>query len=145
MLPKITEVGRLWAPPEIRFTSSGKAVCELPIVFSKRKKTDAGGWVDDGSLFVKGSLWGQYGENAANSFEKGDQVIVTGELYEEEWQTKEGEKRKTLKMRVYEIGPAIKWAPVIISRPDRSSSNSTDDDPWATSGSVIEQDEDIPF
>lgn len=142
MLPKISEVGRLWADPEIRFTSAGKAVCTLPLVFSKRKKTDAGGWEDVGSLFVKGTLWDQYAQNAADTLTKGDQVFVTGELYQRDWEDKEGGKRQSLELRVFDVGPVLKWGTAKISRAERSSGgdgvlSSGGDDPWAT--------EEVPF
>lgn len=31
-LPRINEVGKLWADPSLKYTPAGKAVCELPIV-----------------------------------------------------------------------------------------------------------------
>lgn len=132
MLPRIAEVGRLWKDPEIRYTPQGKAVCTLPLVFSKRKKGDDGKWVDDASLFVRGTVWDQQAEHAANSLSKGDNVFVTGELFQREYDDKEGQKRQSLELRVYEVGPSMKWNDVEVRRVERSSqSGAPADDPWA--------------
>ena len=144
-LPKITEVGKLFADPEIRWTATGKAVATIPIVFSKRTKTEAGGWQDAGTLFIRGTLWDQYAQNAVDSLSKGDSVLVTGEIFEREWEDKEGNKRKTLELKIYDIGPALKWNPAKISRADRSSQSAGPvDDPWA-SNPPLDSEDSPPF
>lgn len=138
MLPKISEVGRLWDDPTIRWTPSGKAVVTVPLVFSKRKKTESGSWEDVGSLFVRGTLWDQYAQNVADSLSKGDSVLVSGELAEREYE-KDGEKRKSLELKIFDIGPTLKWGPVKIARAERSSGeswSSASDDPWASDDSA---------
>lgn len=134
MLPKIAEVGKLWADPEIRWTTGGKAVTTIPLVFSKRTKTEEGGWKDAGSLFVKGTLWDVYAQNAAETLSKGDQVVVIGELYEREWKDKEGGTRKSLELKIFDIGPTLKWNPAKIARAGRTSDTgvAVEADPWAT-------------
>ena len=134
MLPRIAEVGRLWADPSIRYTPAGKAVCTLPLVFSKRKKDeDTGKWVDDSSLFVRGTVWDQQAEHAGNSLSKGDNVFVTGELFQREYEAKDGGKRQSLELRVWEVGPSMKWNDVKIQHADRSSDGATpSDDPWGS-------------
>jgi|SRR5882724_7307078 len=148
MLPKIAEVGKLWADPEIRFTPGGKAVCDLPLVFNKRKKTDNGGYVDDGIFWVRGTVWGLYAENCAETLAKGDQVFVMGELYEDEYVDKKtSEKRKTIKLRVFDIGPILKWNSAKINRAERSSkTEKPDDDPWANPPApALDSDTEVPF
>jgi single-strand DNA-binding protein len=149
MLPKITEVGKLWRDPELRFTPGGKAVCDIPLVFSKRKKTDAGGYVDAGTFWVHGTVWDQCAENCAETLAKGDQVLVTGELYEDEFvDRKTNEKRKVVKLRIYDIGPILKWNSAKINRAERSSRQAEpEDDPWASSpaGPPLDDDSEAPF
>lgn len=148
MLPKITEVGKIWRDLEIRYTPSGKAVCDIPLVFNKRKKTDNGGYVDDGILWLYGTVWGTYAENCAESLTKGDQVMVSGELYEDEYEDrKTGEKRKSIKLKVFDIGPILKWNSLKINRADRTSKQTEpEDDPWANPPApALDSDEEIPF
>lgn len=134
MLPKIAEVGKLWAEPEIRYTPAGKAVCTLPLVFSKSKKTENGGWTDDGTFWVRGTVWDTQAENCANTLSKGDKVLVIGELCEDEYEDKKtGEKRKSIKLKVFDIGPSLKFNAATISRAERlSKQDAPVDDPWAT-------------
>lgn len=142
-LPKLCEVGKLWADPELRFTPQGKAVCTLPLVFSKSKKTDNGGWTDDGTFWVRGTVWDKQAENCAETLSKGDKVLVIGELCEREYEDrKTGEKRKSLDLKVFDIGPSIKFNAAKISRADRGSQQqgAPADDPWASTDSS-----DAPF
>lgn len=144
MLPKIAEVGRLWKDPEIRWTSSGKAVCEVPLVFAKRKQDEDGKWQDVGTLFLKGSVWGDQAEHTANSLSKGDQVLVSGELSQREYEDRDGNKRSSLELRIYDLGPVIKWAPVKILRSERGSTEAPADDPWSSAPATTSDDSDEP-
>lgn len=128
-LPKICDVAKLWAEPELRFTPGGKAVLTLPLVFGKRKKNANGEWEDAGSLFVRGTAWDDLAEHAAESFAKGDMVIVQGELYQREYE-KDGEKRQSLEMTVYAVGPDVKRASVSVNRVERTKEATPFDDPW---------------
>lgn len=132
-LPKIQgETARLWDNPELRFTPQGKAVCSLPLVFSKRKKNEQGVWEDAGAMFVRGTVWDQQGENAAESLMKGDEVIVTGELSVREYERKDGSKGTSLEMNVWAVGPSLKWNPAPPRRVERGQARSSapGDDPW---------------
>lgn len=133
-LPKIQgETARLYADPELRFTPGGKAVCSLPLVFSKRTKNAQGVWEDSGSMFVRGTVWEQLGENAAESLSKGDEVIVTGELSIREFERKDGSKGQSLELNVYAVGPSLRWGPAKVQRVERgsASTSSAGADPWA--------------
>jgi single-strand DNA-binding protein len=147
MLPKISEVGKLWAEPELRFTPGGKAVCSIPLVFSKSKKTENGGWVDDGTFWVRGTVWDTQAENCAETLSKGDKVLVIGELCEREYEDKKtGEKRKSLDLKIFDIGPSLKFNPAKISRAERGSQQqgAQANDPWG-SAPATDSDEEIPF
>jgi single-strand DNA-binding protein len=140
MLPKIAEVGKLWAEVELRYTPAGKAVATLPLVFSKSKKTDNGGWVDDGTFWVRGTVWDTQAENCAETLSKGDKVLVIGELCEREYEDKKtGEKRKSMDLKIFDVGPSLKFNSAKISRADRlSQAEAPASDPWAS-------DEKAPF
>ena len=45
-LPTIVIVGNLTQDPELRFTTTGKAVASLRVACSERKKDPAGQWID---------------------------------------------------------------------------------------------------
>lgn len=137
-LPKIQgETARLWAEPELRYSPQGKAVCSVPLVFSKRKKNTQGVWEDAGSMFVRGTAWEQLGENCAESLTKGDEVIVTGELSVREFERNDGSKGQSLELNVYAIGPSLRFNTVKVNRVERGTakpqgSGSPAGDPWPT-------------
>lgn len=148
-LPRINgEVGKLWADPELRFTPGGKAVCSVPLVFNKRKKNQAGEWEDAGSMFVRGTVWDQQGENCAESLAKGDEVIVTGELSVREYERKDGSKGTSIEANLYAIGPSLKWNAVKIARAARGSelpAADTGGDPWGSAPAKSTADDQPPF
>lgn len=138
MLPKINEVGKLWGAPELRFTPTGKAVCTLPLVFSKSKKTDNGGWTNDGEFWVRGTVWDKQAENCAETLDKGDRIFVSGELVERKYTDKEGNERKSIELKVFEVGPSLKFNPAKISRAERMSQSGglPNEDPWGSAPAV---------
>lgn len=150
-LPKIQgEVARLWNEVELRFTSGGKAVCQVPLVFNKRKKNQATGeWENAGELWVRGQAWEQFAENIAESLSKGDEVIVTGELQQRKFERKDGTEGNSLELAIYAIGPNLKLATAKPNRAARSSGDSSSgssvDDPWGSSRGATNFAEEPPF
>lgn len=138
MLPTITIDGRLVADPELRFTQGGRAVCSLRVAASDSKKDDSGNWNTTEQIFIGVSLWENDGEAAAESLRKGDQVLVTGRIYEREYEASNGEKRKSLELKFPTVAKKV-TAP----RADRSSTPSAPaNDPWAT---VAPRSDEAPF
>lgn len=128
MLPSVTIDGRLVADPELRFTQGGKAVCSMRVAASDSKKDDAGNWQTTEQIFIGVSLWENEAEAAAEAFQKGDQVLVTGRIYEREYETRDGGKGKSLELKFPTVAKKVS-AP----RTDRSSTRSAPaDDPWAS-------------
>lgn len=137
----VTIRGRLGADPTLKFTSSGKAVCELSVVTSRNKKQPDGKWEETETTWRRATLWDSVAENAAETFSKGDDVIIIGREYLEEWEAKDGHKGITLRVQVYEVGASLKrvsWRRDPI--PTRGSSESSSD-PW---GAAPQADE-VPF
>lgn len=137
MLPSINGEFRLAADPELRFAPSGVAVCGMRLVASKRKQNEAGEWVDDKVFWVKGTCFRDVAEHAAESFEKGDLVIILGTIETEEWTTEGGEKRSAPAILINEIGPSARFRTFAhgAGRTERSGGGSSRPaDPWATGG-----------
>lgn len=131
-LPRVAEVAKLWKDPELRYTPSGKAVCELPLLFVKRARNDAGQWEDVAQMWVRGTVWDRAAEHAAESLSKGDEVLVSGELSTREFERKDGSKGTSVEMRVFEVGPSLRWGSAKVSRAERSAARPSgpSDDPW---------------
>ena len=113
----VTFVGQLTADPELRHTKKKIAVASFTIARNDRyfdKESEE--WVDGDPTFLRCSLWREYGENFAESHEKGDRVIVVGKLQQNEFTDKEGNERITLELNVEEAGPALRFATAEVTR-----------------------------
>jgi single-strand DNA-binding protein len=135
MLPQITVRGRLTADPELRFTPSGKAVCNFTIAASERRKnpqTDE--WEDGDKCFLRFSFWNEIAENICESLLRGQEVVATGQLYQRDYETKEGEKRIAYEVKGRDIAAAVsRNATVRVSKIERgTTSEPASDDPWGS-------------
>jgi len=129
----MTIVGNLTKDPELRFTAQGQAVCGFTIASTPRymdKQTNQ--WKDGETLFMRCTAWGKFGENCAESLQRGMRVIVQGRLKQNNWE-KDGVKHTSYQLEVDEVGPSLKFATAKVNRADRqSSSGGIADDPWAS-------------
>jgi len=83
-------VGRLVRNAELKFSSTGMAVCEFSIAVNRGKKVNEE-WVDEVSFFDV-TLFGKSGENLQRYLLKGTQVALQGELRQNRWE-QDGVKR----------------------------------------------------
>jgi single-strand DNA-binding protein len=114
----ITLIGNLTRDPEIRFTSTGRAVASFGIAVGRRYQVN-GEWQEQTSYFNV-TAWGQLGENAAATLGKGNRVVVTGRLEQREYTNREGEKRTAIDVIADELGPSLRWATATIERNPRA-------------------------
>lgn len=132
----ITVVGNLAADVELRFTQQGTAVANVTVASTPRfYDKEHGGWRDGEAMFLRGSMWRQLAENAAESLTKGDRVIVQGKLKQRSFETQSGERRTVVEIDIEEIGPSIKFAQAALRRVDRSRpalDAPAAPDPWNT-------------
>ncbi len=139
-LPTITGVARLMADPELRYSSAGVAILKMRLVFNSRRKNESTGqWEDADSFFVDGVLFKEAAEQAAESYMRQSEVVVTGRLKTRQYETKDGEKRSATELLIDAIGASTRFATVKISKMQRSNGGSQQqsqgggmDDPWAT-------------
>lgn len=148
-LPTITGVGRLTADPDMRFTSSGKAVASVTIAFNNRRKNpQTQEWEDGDTFFVRGTAWERLAENITETLAKGMEVLVTGELRTERWE-KDGQKHERPALLIRSIAPSLAFAVAKVSKDaqgqqarqngsqpasrgqQRHSGPPPQDDPWA--------------
>ena len=113
----VTLIGNLVDDPELRFTASGVAMAKVRFAVNRRYQRQ-GEWQEETSFFG-GTLWRDAAENAAESLQKGMRVIVTGRLEQQQWETKEGEKRSSVEVAIDEIGPSLRWATATVTRSPR--------------------------
>lgn len=115
-------VGNLTADPELKYTPKGVAVAEFTVASSKRKlNPESNEWEDGDPSFSRCQVWRDYAEHVAASLHRGDRVIVTGELVQETYENKAGEKRSAWRVEVHEMGPALRFATATVERPVREN------------------------
>jgi single-strand DNA-binding protein len=115
----VTLVGNITRDPELRFTQGGQAVASFGLAVNRRYQQN-GEWQEKTS-FINITAWGQLGENAASSLQKGSRVIVNGRLEQREYETRDGDKRNVVEVVADEIGPSLRWATAQVERNDRRS------------------------
>ncbi len=70
---RVILVGNLTRDPEVRYTPSGTAVCDIGIAVNERRKSSTGEWVEE-VVYVDVTLWGRTAEVAGEYLTKGSPV-----------------------------------------------------------------------
>ena len=90
MINRVVLTGRLTRDPELRYTTTGKAVCNFSLAVDRRfsggqeKETD----------FIRIVTWQKLAETCANHLNKGRLVAVDGRLQIRNYETQEGQRRE---------------------------------------------------
>ena len=91
-LNTVTLAGNLCRDPELKHTTSGKAVVQFTVAVNDR----------DDATFVDCEAWEKTAENVAEYLHKGDGVGVEGRLKMDRWE-KDGQKRSKLKVVAFRV------------------------------------------
>jgi single-strand DNA-binding protein len=141
MSTPVTLTGRLASDPELRYSAKGSPVTRFTVVTSRRvRDSQTGEWSDTDTSFWDCVAFGQLGENVAESLIKGTAVLVSGRAAQEEWETKDGQKRRSIKVTADEVAPSLRRVTCKISKAARSRTDSasgdgrSEADPWAAAG-----------
>ena len=78
-LNQVTLIGNLGRDPELKYTNSGKAVCNFTIATTERWK-DQQGQKQEKTEWHNISVWGNVAENCDKFLSKGSSVCVVGKL-----------------------------------------------------------------
>lgn len=124
----ITIAGSLGRDCELKTLSSGDSVAGFSVADSKGK--------DQGTIWWNCELWGKRADSLAKYLTKGQAVTVSGSITENEWTDKEGNKRKTMKIRVNDV--ALQGGRKESSEPEEYRQP-------VKMQAVIEDDSDLPF
>lgn len=96
-LNHVTIAGNLATEPESKFTTGGKQVCQMRLAnnfkWGETKKT----------TFITCVAWGKSAEIAEQYLRKGSPVVIEGRLEQNDWETKQGEKRTTYQIQVSQL------------------------------------------
>ena len=91
---KVLLIGNLGADPDMRYTPSGAAVCELRLA-TNEQWTDKNGQRQERTEWHRIVVWGKTAENCAQYLSKGRSVYLEGRIQTRGWEDKDGNKRST--------------------------------------------------
>lgn len=98
---KVIIAGHLTRDPEVKYLSSGSAICNFSVAVSEKWKDKASGEMKESTAFIDCDAWGKTAEIIGEHFAKGKPILVEGRLKQENWDDKEtGKKRSKLKVTV---------------------------------------------
>lgn len=92
--------GRLTRNAEMKSAGSS-TVTTFSIANNQSYKKD-GNWIDN-AYFYECEIWGPYGETMRQYLNKGQKVIVSGQLVQSRWTDSDGKNRSADKIRVKEL------------------------------------------
>lgn len=131
---KIILFGRLVRDCDVRYTQSGKVVCQFTIAVDRPFNKDGQKEAD----FIPVILWGKQAEVAGNSLQKGHRVLVEGRLQIRSYDDNNGNKRYVTEV----IANSFEF---IERKGDGNANASADFAAGFGAGEPIPFDEEIPF
>jgi single-strand DNA-binding protein len=142
-LNKVLLMGNLTRDPELRYTPSGQAVCNLGLAVN-RMWTDKQGQKQKDTCFLRITVWGKTGENCASYLKKGRAVFVEGRLQSRSWESEDGKKNTSIDVVAERVD--------FLSTGDRQGApggaprgHGPEDDPGPPPPDVDGMEDDIPF
>ncbi len=121
MTATIVAEGNLTSDPRFAVTASGKAVANLRIAVSSRRKGRDGEYADTPAVFYDVAVWGQPAEHVADSLHVGDRVIVTGTTYVETYTDSTGDQRSKNVLDADAIGVSLRYHTATPVKPTRTA------------------------
>jgi len=91
--------GNLVKDPELRETNTGAKVVEFRLAVSSVQKSKSGSKNEE-VAYIECEAWDSAAEYIADNFAKGNGMTVEGRFRTDSWETKDGQKRSRLKLRV---------------------------------------------
>jgi len=121
-LPTITASGNLVFEPDFQVTSSGVSRCKMRIACNERKKAQDGTWSDGDTSYFDIVLWRGLAESAADTFKKGQPILVVGKCKVVKYEDKNGVERTTVEITADEVAAVVKA--------NKVKEANADVDPW---------------
>jgi len=100
-LNSVNIMGNLTRDPELKYTNSGAALCNLSIANNRVYSSKSGEKVEEVSFFDV-EAWGAIAENCAKYLTKGSGIIVEGRLKQDRWE-KDGQQRSRVRISATNI------------------------------------------
>ena len=138
----IVLMGRLVKDPEVRYTQSGKVVCQFTLAVDRPFSNQNGQKEAD---FIPVVVWGKIAEIAGNSLSKGHRALVEGRLQIRNYTANDGSKRYVSEVIAGHFEFVEKRAEVAPQQPAPQQPASQQGGGMESFGSEVPFDEEIPF
>jgi len=102
MLNVVTLVGNIGQDPEVRYTQSGAAICNMSLAVNEHTKS-ADGEPEKRTHWFKLVAFNRTAEVAAEYLKKGSKIGISGTLVTHQWIDKEGASRDTVEIRINQL------------------------------------------
>lgn len=134
-------IGNMTKDPESRTTSTGQTVANFGVATSS-VWTDAAGQRQERTEFHNIVAWGKLAEICTQYLAKGRRVYVEGRLQTRDWETQDGQKRRSTEIIADNV--------IMLDRPGQGGTPGSADAPSASSEPSMSKEEevkveDIPF
>lgn len=90
-------------------------VGSTPSYFDQATRT----WRDLETIWISVKAWRNLAQNAADSLEVGDPVVVMGKVRTEKWTTQDGDRRESTVLEASLIGHDLAWGVTRLRRVER--------------------------
>ena len=99
---KTVHIGNLGQEPQLRYTDSGTAVCNMRLAVNESYENSDGERVDK-TEWINVVAWGRLGEVCNEYLDKGSQVYFEGSLQTRSWEDRDGNTRYTTEVKAREM------------------------------------------
>ena len=148
---KVILIGNCGRDPEVRYTPSGTAICNVSVATSSRRKDKASGESIEDTQWHRVTFYDRLAEIAGEYLKKGRPVYVEGRLKTRKWQDKDGKDNYTTEVIADQMqllggregagtGPSGGGDEAPAPRPSANKPA-----PAKSSASFDDMDDDIPF
>jgi single-strand DNA-binding protein len=93
-LNSVQLIGRLGRDPEMRFTSTGAAICRLSVATNRTAGRDSDGSQEYATDWTIVEAWDRLAEHCNEYLYKGRRVLITGSLRTDSWEDRETKQRR---------------------------------------------------
>lgn len=126
--------GRLTRDPDVRYTTTGKVVCQFTLAVDRPFTNQDGQREAD---FINIVVWGKIAEICGNSLQKGHRALVEGRLQTRTYTANDNSKKYITEV----IANSVEF----IERKLNQQKGNEEQSPMDSFGSKAEFDEEIPF
>ncbi len=119
----ITVEANLTSDPRLAYTAAGKAVANLRVAVSSRRKGRDGEYADTPAVFYDVTVWGQPAEHVAESLTCGDRILINGSTWSDTYTDATGGERTKRTKQVIEadaIGVSLRYHAATPVKPTRT-------------------------